>query len=94
MLHTYIHKFQADVHTMMLQNALIALTTGEQPMLVSDWRHIHNYDRINKPEWKQLKESVFTNLEHWQQKLKVHYRMYVYILCTCVLYACMYVLQG
>ena len=80
---------------MMLQNALIALTTGEQPMLVSDWRHIHNYDRINKPEWKQLKESVFTNLEHWQQKLKVHYRMYVYILCTCVLYAaCMYVLQG
>ena len=78
---------------MMLQNALIALTTGEQPMLVSDWRHIHNYDRINKPEWKQLKESVFTNLEHWQQKLKVHYRIYVYLLCTvctCVLYVCMY----
>eukprot|EP01036_Dinobryon_divergens_P028713 gene28713-37705_t len=62
---------QADEQTMLLQNALIALTTGVQPMLVSDWKHIHNYDRINKPEWKQLKESVLTNLEQWQQNLKV-----------------------
>ena len=61
----------ADVQTMLLQNALISLTTGIQPMLVSDWRHIHSYPNLNQPERTETKAKVLANLEHWQSNLKL-----------------------
>jgi len=43
---------------LVLQNALISLTTGPQPMLLSDWSHLHSYDLLDQPSQKGRKQLV------------------------------------
>jgi len=61
---------QADKQTLVLQNALISLTTGPQPMLLSDWSHLHSYDLLDQPSQKGRKQLVLDNLANWQSGLK------------------------
>lgn len=65
-----VNSSQSDVQTLLLQNALISLTTGQQPMLIDEWTHIHNYEKLDKPENAEKKARVLASLARWQQRLR------------------------
>mmetsp|Transcript_5664 Transcript_5664/g.9318 ORF Transcript_5664/g.9318 Transcript_5664/m.9318 type:complete len:301 (+) Transcript_5664:892-1794(+) len=59
-------KEEADVESFFLSLLLIALTGFHQPMLMSDWTHLHKYEGL--AEDKQ--NRVFASLEGFQSNLK------------------------